>query len=109
MRSGDISFLFAGMQRAGAAAHPAADLVSPLEIVHHRGHRADRGSHDRLATKAITSSGPFEDVERLGRAGRIGLIRLARLSEAVGETGIDMVGLYQNRAELRAPPFVAAG
>src|SRR5882724_2554964 len=53
----------------------------------------------------------FQDLalKRIGGAAAIVLFRFTRLLEAIGEAGLDVVGLDQQRRELRPAPGIAAG
>ena len=112
------------MQRSGAAhaAHhfieneqhavAVADRADPLEVVGDRRHRARGRADHRLGHEGDDLIGPeFEDLvlERLCGARRIIGVALAGILPAIGVAGIDMVGFDQQRAELGAAPFVAAG
>src|ERR1700733_10785609 len=112
------------MQRSGAAhaAHDfieneqhavaVADRADALEVICHRRHRPRRRADHGFGDKGDDLIGPeFEDLvfELLcGARGIIG-VAFACLSPAIGVAGIDMVGFDQQRLELRAAPFVAAG
>ena len=121
---GRDAFLLAGVQRAGAAhaAHhlvedqqhavAVANLADALEVAFGRRHGAGGGADHRLGDEGHHRVGAeLVDLgfERARGALGIGLLRLARLLEAIGEAGIDVMRLDQQRREGRAPPFVAAG
>ncbi len=118
------AILLAGMQRsrpAHAAHHfieneehavAIANAAYQLEIIGHRRHRAQGCADDGLGHKGDDLIGAkFEDLvlQRLGGARRIRRLALARVLQAVCVARVDMMGFDQQRLELGAAPFVAAG
>ena len=89
-----------------------ADGADALEIIRHRRHRARGRADHGFGDKGDDLIGAeFQNLvlQRLRRARGIGRIALAGILQAIGKAGIDMMGFDQQRAELRAPPFIAAG
>jgi len=112
------------MQRAGAAhaAHhfvenqehaiAVADVADMVQIVRHRRHGASRRADDRFGNESHDRlRSELDDLvfQRLCRACGIILVALARLLEATGEAWVDLMRFDEQRPELSAAPFVAAG
>src|SRR6185437_10338648 len=89
-----------------------ADRPDALEIIASRGDRAKgRARHGLGYERDHPAGADFDDpvLERLRGPGRVVRFALALPLEAIGVAGVDVMGLDQERLELRPPPGVAAG
>ena len=88
-----------------------ADRPDALEIVADRRRGAGVAPTTVSATKAMTLFGPISTsflLERLSGPRRIIRVALALPPQPIGVAGVDVVGLDQERLELRAPPRISA-